>query len=183
VAVYGRAHKAGCSSACPPGETELIVQAIPGGKQTILFIRKWKDATAESACSPHARRFRHPEYAGGLWTEPPNADGALRAGTADCMREHCEPAAGARDGAEIRDVHTHSFGSGAVEDHSAIADGKRDPVHVGRHCGAGDGLCRYANTAGAGVSGRAERSHSGEPAPARADVWMRTISVDRYPIR
>ena len=42
--------------------------------------------------------------AGAVWVEPAPADVDLRRGAADCVREHCQPAAGARDGAEGGDV-------------------------------------------------------------------------------
>src|SRR5262249_42929296 len=100
VALYGWASEVRSVTTRGAGKTERIVEAIPGGKLVFLFIRKGEGSVAESACDAHARRRRHTKHAGVLWGEPANIDGALRTGSADRMRKHCEPAAGPRNGAE-----------------------------------------------------------------------------------
>ena len=63
-------------------------------------------------------------HAGGVCVASAAADVDCGAGAADCVREYCESAAGAGDGAAGGDVGAHGAGGDAWEDRSAAADGE-----------------------------------------------------------
>ncbi len=81
-----------------------------------------KTLLARGACGAYARRRGHPEHAGGISLPPAFADVVCRPSAADCLREYCQPAAGARHGTADGDVIAHCAGSGAKQVDSPTAD-------------------------------------------------------------
>ncbi len=79
---------------------------------------------------------------GRLRVESANADGNLRNGSAYCLRQYCESAGGARNGAEGGNVPEDGAGSGQRHNRPATVDREHRPGAAGRNYWIGGRLIR-----------------------------------------
>ena len=77
-----------------------------------------------------------------LRRQPAYPAGSLSAGAADCLREHCEPAAGAGGGTEDTDRRPAGTGREPKAADPAIVDGERCALGARRSCGSRRGAMR-----------------------------------------
>ena len=154
---YWAGEAGGCAGSVA-GEVERATQARVRDEAG-LFSRGYR----KDAFSADCRWCGHAVDAGELCLEPEAADMDRRAGADDCVREHCQPSAGAWDAAEDGDECADGIGRDAYEDCSAVADGEPAAGGNRRHGGPGGFVRRSTDVADAGVSGRSACADQFQP--------------------
>src|SRR6202041_2415762 len=128
--------------------------------------------------SADCRWCRYAIDAEGLRFKPEAANVDRRAGPDDCVRQHREPAAGARNGTEGGDEPADSTGCDARADCAATADGECIAGGDQRNGGTDCVLRRCEVAAGAGVSRRAACAYQCEPVNGSAGVCDWCVDAD-----
>ena len=139
------------------------------------FFKSKEDKVEAGPCArdSDARRRRNPGDAGGVQGAPAIADVGFRAGAADCVREHCQPAAGAWHDAANGDERTDGAGRNAEPHRAPAANRERAAGCSGRSGRTGGGVRGHADAACAGVSRCDGAADRGEPVAAGAGVCCR----------
>ncbi len=101
----------------------------------------------------------------------------------DCLRQHCQSFAGARDGTTRGDVCAFCAGSGAGQNRPSTADGERVVGSNGRHRWVGGRLRRYAHAADAGFSRSTDRAHPCQSVDFGDRVCVWAVARDRGSVR
>ena len=100
-----------------------------------------------------------------------------------CVRQHCQPLAGARGEPEDGDVCAYRAGCDARTDRPATVDGKPAVGRDERDCRSCGGVCGNADAAGPYISRGKKHSHPSQPIAAGAGICFWSVNSDRCAVR
>src|ERR1019366_3754658 len=151
MAVSGRTRETRCVHDGPARKAARAGEALVC-RNPDLFLRQRQDSAGESPCGADTGWLRHPGIARSICFQSAAPDDHIRPGPADCVREYCEPAAGARDGTQGGAIPQDRTRGEKRADHPATADRKR--VAGGAERGSRAGRRLRWNAAGSSAGGR-----------------------------